>query len=166
MPGFLLPFLTGLFLVFAGILIGYFLWFRDRTEDEKLQQSLTSENNRLAIELSSMQQRTTELEDHSSRQHGKLQILQELCDDLVSGREESHQQQLGISAELRVSRELLDESREKLNEEHVRRAEMEDRLYELQQRHLETVGSLEGLWRRNMRKSNRLFLVGRMKSSN
>ena len=92
MPSLLLPIMTGLFLVFTGILLGYFLWFRDRTEEELLQQNLNQENNRLSSEMSTLQLRNTELDDQLNKQNGKLQILQELCDDLVSGRETNNQQ--------------------------------------------------------------------------
>ena len=108
MPSLLLPIMTCLFLVFTGILIGYVLWFRDRTEEEMLAQNLNKENSQLSSELSTFQLRNAELDEHLSKQKGKLQILQELCDDLVSGRETSNQEKMELQAELRSSRQLLD----------------------------------------------------------
>ena len=147
MPSLLLPIMTCLFLVFTGILIGYVLWFRDRTEEEMLAQNLNKENSQLSSELSTFQLRNAELDEHLSKQKGKLQILQELCDDLVSGRETSNQEKMELQAELRSSRQLLDESREQLNLENRRRSEIEDVVHSLKQNHLESVGVLESTWR-------------------
>ena len=147
MPSLLLPIMTGLFLVFTGILLGYFLWFRDRTEEELLQQNLNQENNRLTSELSTLQLRNGELDEHLSKQNGKLQILQELCDDLVSGREANNQERLEMEAELRASRRLLDESKERLNAENQRRCEFEDQLHSIKQQHLNSFGAMETTWR-------------------
>lgn len=147
MPSLLLPIMTGLFLVFTGILLGYFLWFRDRTEEELLQQNLNQENNRLSSEMSTLQLRNTELDDQLNKQNGKLQILQELCDDLVSGRETNNQQRLEMEAELRASVRLLDESKERLNAESQRRNEFEDQLHLVKQEHLNSFGAMETTWR-------------------
>ena len=38
------PYIAGFFLVFAGMLIGYFLWYQNRAEEDAARRVLSNEN--------------------------------------------------------------------------------------------------------------------------
>jgi predicted flap endonuclease-1-like 5' DNA nuclease/chromosome segregation ATPase len=157
MPSLLLPTLTGTFLVFAGILIGYFLWFRDRSEEQQQQAHLAVENDRLLLQLAEQQSIRAELEERISKQTGKLNTLQELCDELVAGREMSCQEQSRLKADVTAMSRHLDEARARLSEESARRAQLEHDHQELTKQHLEKIAGQETEWReRHLKAESRL----------
>ena len=108
MQEFLFPALTGLTLVFAGILVGYFLWFRDRSDQLILAEQLATDNERLNAELSSHTAMITELEDRTSRLDLKNTSLQQLCDDLLHSREKVQLRANDLESELHSARKKIE----------------------------------------------------------
>ena len=134
MEDFLFPTLTGLTLVFAGILVGYFLWFRDRSEQMILNEQLATDNERLSAELRSHTSMLTEVEDRESRLSLKNTSLQQLCDDLLKSREKVQLQVNDLETELNSARTKLDRSRDQITEESRTRAKTEETLHQLKQK--------------------------------
>jgi len=137
MSSLLLPIMTGLFLVFAGILIGYFLWFRDRSDEDQQHSHLTCENDRLTHQLSEQRSIRSELEERISKLSGKIQVLQGLCDDLVTGRESTSQERMDLRADVLSLNRQLAEARDRLNEENARRTQLQDENHRLTQLQLD-----------------------------
>ena len=147
MEDFLFPTLTGLTLVFAGILVGYFLWFRDRSEQMILNEQLATDNERLSAELRSHTSMLTEVEDRESRLSLKNTSLQQLCDDLLKSREKVQLQVNDLETELNSARTKLDRSRDQITEESRTRAKTEETLHQLKQKYIDSVANLEGEWK-------------------
>ncbi len=147
MPETIMPILTGLFLVLAGMLIGYFLWYRDRTQDDALQSQLQQDNEDLLASLKQYKIEHSSLINDLSSQKGKLHILQELCDDLAAGREQFQLDRVALEADICSSRKRLEETQIQLDEEKHQRMTTEDQLHQEQQRNLEQLGQVDNEWR-------------------
>lgn len=152
MPETLLPLLSGLFLVLAGMLIGYFLWFRDRTQDEAIQLQLRTDNDDLAKQLQKYKTDHKSLASELSNQEGKLHILQELCDDLVAGREQFQQDRLALETDISAHRSRLELVQNQLDEERQARMTVEERLHQEQQQSADRWNAEERSWREQFSK--------------
>ncbi len=152
MPESLMPLLSGLFLVLAGMLIGYFLWYRDRTQDEEIRLQLQSDNDDLSKQLQKYKTERKSLTDELSSQEGKLDILQELCDDLVAGREQFQQDRLALESDVSAHRSRLELIQSRLDEERQARMTAEERLHEEQQQSVERLNAEEKSWREQLAK--------------
>ena len=157
MPEILFPILTGLTLVFAGILVGYFLWFRDRQEQLLLNQHLKTENERLKLELRGSRAQHGESEDQLNRLELKNTSLQQLCDDLLKSREKVQLQTTELESELNSNRTKLDEIRGQLTAECHKRTRAEESFLSAKQGFLETKSSLEDQWQRKTNEMQSAF---------
>lgn len=171
MPEILFPVLTGLTLVFAGILVGYFLWFRDRSEQLIRSENLTTENERLNAELRAKTSQFAEHEDSLSRLGLKNTSLEQLCNDLLSSREKIQLQTNDLETELMDSRKKLDEMRGQMTEECRLRTKSEESLLGAKQEYVDALAKLELDWKDKFANSqNSLFEnnseVARLTSAN
>ena len=171
MPEILFPVLTGLTLVFAGILVGYFLWFRDRSEQLMLSENLSTENERLTAELRAKTSQCVDHEDHVSRLGLKNTSLEQLCNDLLSSREKIQLQTNDLESELISSRKKLDEIREQMTEECRLRSKSEENLLGAKQQYVDALAKIELDWKDKFASSqNSLFEnnseVARLTSAN
>ena len=146
MPEILFPILTASSLVFAGILVGYFLWFRDRSEQLILNEHLATENERLKLELRGTHSQNQEVETNVERLELKNASLQQLCDDLLKTREKIQLHASDLESELNSVRKKLDESRDQLTTECRKRTEVEESLMAEKQHALDSKTDLEKQW--------------------
>lgn len=154
MDELLFPALTGLSLVLAGILIGYFLWFRDRAEQLQLARTLATDNERLGSELLQLRQQSSELENKLETRNSKTEHIQQLCDDLMESREQAFQRSRELESELSATRRSLDETREQLTAECQLRSQSETGLHRLRQQHLESTTDQQSKWKSDLDRSN------------
>ncbi|MEM7456143.1 MAG: hypothetical protein AAF456_17490 [Planctomycetota bacterium] len=147
MPETLMPLLYGTTLVFAGMAIGYFLWFRDRSQDEALQRRLENEKQDLNVRLSQKATENEQLVEQLTNNQGKLHILQELCDDLVSGREQFQLDRVALEADISGQRRQLDEMTLRLDDEKQRRMMLEEQMHKEQQVNFEKLNEADVQWR-------------------
>lgn len=147
MPEILFPVLTGLTLVFAGILVGYFLWFRDRSEQLILSENLATENERLAAELRAKTSKCVEHEDNISRLGLKTTSLEQLCDDLLKSREKVQLQTTDLESELISARKKLEEMRDQMSEECRLRSKSEENLLGTKQQYVDALAKMELDWK-------------------
>ena len=116
MTEFITQIMPGLLLVGLGMLIGYVLWFRDRQRDEMIQNRLQESNRKLKGELESLQQRSQEDEGELKIRSNKIQMLQELCDDLATTRDQANEQRIQLESKLNGKTELLNSVQEELSQ--------------------------------------------------
>ena len=142
-----MTYVTGFFLVFAGMLIGYFLWYRDRSEEEQLRLTLTRDNEDLRTSLKMAHNSHEILDERFTRQKGQLNVLQQLCDDWSASREQSERDRAQLEVEAEDKRKKLDETAAEL--QHVKQAaiELEDHVHDLNQLHLKNLNEVEQSWR-------------------
>lgn len=157
MQDILFPILTGLSLVFAGILIGYYLWFRDRTEQLDLCEQLTADNESLASRLSAKTNGVLELEDQAERVTARNEQLQQLCDDLMASREKADAHSRELETELYDARCKLDQTREQMTAECRLRAKSEESLHLAKQQYLDSVVGLEKEWKHKIADSHSII---------
>jgi predicted flap endonuclease-1-like 5' DNA nuclease len=146
-----MDYISGLFLVFAGaalgFYVGYLLLYRDRTHEEKRQRKIMRDNEDLSISLKLAHNSHEKLEKRFSRQTGQLNVLQQLCDDWSDTRQQSDQQRGELEEALRTKSERLDEIRAELLAERQSRVELEDQHHQLSQLHIAKVADVEENWR-------------------
>jgi chromosome segregation ATPase len=112
-----MSYVTGFFLVFAGMLMGYFLWYRDRSEDEQTRASLELENENLRTSLKLSHNSQAVLDERFARQKGQLNVLQQLCDDWSASREQTELERAQLEVEVEDKRRKLDELTADLQQE-------------------------------------------------
>ncbi|MEM9411444.1 MAG: hypothetical protein AAGA30_10040, partial [Planctomycetota bacterium] len=154
MQEYIFPALTGLTLVFAGILVGYFLWFRDRSEQLLFREQIATENEQLKSQLRTGSAREFELEEELSRAKQKLANSEQLCDDLVRSREKLQLQNSEHESDLYTIRDAMELLRSQVSEECRLRAETEAKLLQNQQIHLESSTKLERDWKAKLEQTN------------
>lgn len=76
MPEALMPWISGLFLVFTGILTGYFLWCRNRSRDHLQRLNLEAENHGLRQLLEKSQSQHQRLQRERREEQGRVQQLE------------------------------------------------------------------------------------------
>jgi predicted flap endonuclease-1-like 5' DNA nuclease len=122
-----MTYLTGFFLVFAGMLFGYFLWYRDRRGDDQAFAENERENSDLRLGLNLAQQAKEELEARMVRQQGQLSVLQQLFDDWTTTREQTERERAILVAELQDKRTSLDEASQEIQRLRQLQRELADR---------------------------------------
>ena len=165
MPELLFPALTGLTLVFAGVLVGYFLWFRDRGDQLELSQQLAEENERLNTELRNRDGRVNKSKEKASLLNSKNSSLQQLCDDLLGSREKVQLQVNDLETELTAARTKLDRARDQLTEESRSRAKVEESQHLLKQQYMDNVAELEKTWKENCMDANNQLAQSKTEST-
>lgn len=146
--------LTAFFLVFAGMLVGYVLFFRDRTQDVTERRNLTRENDELRSSLNAVNGSYETLEDKFSRQRGQLNVLQQLCDDWSGSRESAERERLQLESEVGDRKKKVEETEAELRKEKKLRIEAEDKLHTQTQESLKKVTTLEDTWKKKHSKAD------------
>lgn len=152
-----MTYVTGFFLVFAGMLIGYFLWYRDRSEDDARQANLLNENKELRATISRSQSSHEKLTDRFARQKGQLNVLQQLCDDWSSSREQTERERAQLEIELADKNHRYEQCAAELQTEKQKRIELEDEAHQLTQQQVENLKDLENDWRQRHSKIDSLL---------
>ncbi len=142
----MLTYVTGLFLVFAGMIIGYFLSRNEHNGDDENRQRLHKENSELRASLNRGKVSLTELEEKYSRQNGQLNILQQLCDDWSASREESERDRTKLELQLTDYQSRSEDLTTQLQGESQNRIKAEDELHRFQQQQAERFSGIEADW--------------------
>lgn len=141
-----MTYVAGFFLVFAGMLIGYFLWYRDSTEEDQLRLALDRETEELRASLLSTQNSNAILEERFARQKGQLNVLQQLCDDWSTSREQSERDRAQLEIEVEDKRRKLDSVNADWQRAKQKQIELEDQLHALTRQHLEKTNKVDQDW--------------------
>lgn len=139
---------VGFFLVFAGMLIGYFLWYRDQSEEETLRVALRRENEDLRTSLKIAHNSHEKLDQRFNRQKGQLNVLQQLCDDWSTNREQAERDRAQLEVEIADKNRRFEEITSELQTEKQRRISLEDETHKLNQSQIEKLSELEDQWRK------------------
>lgn len=139
--------IAGIFLVFSGMLIGYFLFYRDRSGLENERMALGNENEDLRTSLKLAHNSHAQLDERFTRQKGQLNVLQQLCDDWSSSREQVERERAQLEMEAQDKMARYKEAMETLQAEKNLRIELEDQNHKLKQEQLVAVSQLEDSWR-------------------
>ncbi len=142
MPELVFPFITGLTLILAGILVGYFLWFRER-DQSKSNAALSLENRRLMDELEQLKNSNLAHRESVAMSAEKIQSLEQLCDDLMQARNTVEQQNLVLDNEIDTARKQLRSANEQLVDERNRRVQLSEELLATQKQHLQSSSDVE-----------------------
>ena len=142
----MLTYVSGLFLIFAGLLIGYFLSLRERGEDETSRIRLGKENADLKQSLKRGQMTLVELEEKYSRQNGQLHVLQQLCDDWSASREEAEHDRTKLEVLLNEHQNKNKEIIVQLQDQSERRMQLEEQLHSTQKSQIEQLNLAEAGW--------------------
>lgn len=137
---------SGLFLIFVGMIIGYYLSKREDDGEEKDRLGLAKENTELKEALHRGHETLTELEAKYSRQNGQLNVLQQLCDDWSTSREEAERERTKLEVLLSEHQSRGEEMTQQLGEQTQRRMELEDQVHQIQHLHAEELGTAESEW--------------------
>lgn len=141
-----MAYLTGFFLVFAGMLIGYFLWYRDLSEEEQAHALMDCENNELHRELKVAQRAKLEAEERAARQRGQLSVLQQIFEDWTVQREQTERERACLAVELEDKRSRMEESSQEIQRLKKVQVDLEDRLHQMTCQHLESANAIEQGW--------------------
>ena len=134
-------------LAFAGMLIGYFIWYRDRSEDEVVFRKLTRENEDLRTSLKLAHNSYTQLDGRFTRQKGQLNVLQQLCDDWSTSRENAERDRAILESEVSDKTRRYEEAISELQDEKAKRIALEDETHLLSQQQIEKLSLMEEDWR-------------------
>ena len=137
---------SGLFLLFGGMILGYHLSKREDNDEEKNRLGLAKENSELKEALQRGHDTLTELEAKYSRQNGQLNVLQQLCDDWSASREEAERDRTKLEVLLTEHQSRNEELTAQLGEQTQRRIELEDHIHQVQHQHAEELGTVEAEW--------------------
>jgi chromosome segregation ATPase len=140
------PFVSGLLLVFVGMLIGYFLSNRETGDHEHNRLGLAKENADLKHSLQRGHHTLTELEAKYSRQNGQLNVLQQLCDDWSTSREESERERTRLEVVATEHHSRCEELKSQLADQTQRRIELEDQIHHVKQQQVEKLSEVESTW--------------------
>ena len=141
------PYITSFFLVFAGMLIGYFLWYRDRSSDEALRESLARDNEDMRTSIKLAHNSHEQLDERFTRQKGQLNVLQQLCDDWSNSREQAERDRAKLEIEVAEKQRRCDEAISELQDEKERRVSLEDKTHHLTQLQITKLSEMEEDWR-------------------
>ena len=156
-----MTYVTGFFLVFAGMLIGYFLWYRDRSEDDARQASFSRENDELRSTITLSQNSHEKLSERFARQKGQLNVLQQLCDDWSSSREQSERDRAQLELEVAEKEQRYEQAAAELQTEKQKRIELEDEAHQLAQQQIEKINEMENDWRERHSKAETSLVQNR-----
>lgn len=140
-------YITSFFLVFAGMLIGYFLWYRDRSGDEAMRESLSRDNEDLHTSLKLAHNSYAQLDDRFTRQKGQLNVLQQLCDDWSNSREQAERDRIQLEVEVADKHRRYEQSLAELQAEKQKRISLEDETHQLTQLQISKLSEMEEDWR-------------------
>ncbi len=138
---------TAMFLVLSGLIVGYWLFYRDRSQEESVRGKLKKENNELRRSVQTSQVAFDSLQEKFGRQRGQLNVLQQLCDDWSSSREMSERERAQLEANLSSKTTRASELEKEFREEKQKRVELEDQLHKLTQEQIASKATLEEEWR-------------------
>ncbi len=138
---------TAMFLVLSGLIVGYWLFYRDRSQEETVRGKLKKENNELRRSVQTSQVAFDSLQEKFGRQRGQLNVLQQLCDDWSSSRETSERERAQLEANLSSKTTRASELEKEFREEKQKRVELEDQLHKLTQEQITFKATLEEEWR-------------------
>ena len=140
------PFVSGLLLVFVGMLIGYYLSNRESGDRAHNRLGLAKENVELKSSLQRGHDTLTELEAKYSRQNGQLNVLQQLCDDWSASREEAERERTKLEVLAADQQSRCEELNTQLTEQTQRRIELEDQVHHIKQTQVEKLSVVETEW--------------------
>ncbi len=140
-------FLQCAFCVFAGLLVGYAIFYRDRSEDNRLHSKLKSENADLRRSTQTAQAAFDSLDAKYSRQRGQLNVLQQLCDDWSSSREINERERAQLESDLETKNSRVSGLEQQYLQEKEKRIGLEDQVHALTKEKLTVTASIEDHWR-------------------
>lgn len=140
-------FITYLFLVLSGLIVGYWLFYRDRSHEDNTRGLLKKENSDLRRSLQTSQVALESLEEKFGRQRGQLNVLQQLCDDWSSSRETTERERAQMEADLNSKSSRISEVESSFRDEKKQRIALEDQLHKLSQELLTSKSDIEQQWR-------------------
>jgi predicted flap endonuclease-1-like 5' DNA nuclease len=143
-----MSYIVAIFLVFAGMLIRHFLSSGDRAGEEEARLSLTRENEELRGKVTELTNNFTNLDAQCSRQKGQLNVLQQLCDDWSTTREQNDRIRAQLEIDLSDQKIHTDKICTELELEKQKRITLEDQLHSHSQANIEKLTSLESRWRK------------------
>ena len=154
-------FINTLFLVFScaalGLYVGYLLFYRDRTNDDKRQRELDRENENIRQSLKLAHQSHSKLNTQFTRQTGQLKTLQTLCDDWTDSRRQADQERGELEEALRIKSQRLAEFQADLTAEKQSRVDLEDAQHRLHQDFAANLAKVDETWRKNQAKADAAF---------
>ena len=140
-------FITYLFLVLSGLVVGYWLFYRDRSHEESTRGKLGKENSDLRRSLQNSQVAFKSLEEKFGRQRGQLNVLQKLCDDWSSSRETNERERAQLEADLGTKSTRISSIESDYRDEKQKRIKLEDQVHQLAQEMMAKKAEVEELWR-------------------
>jgi len=143
----MVPYIAGFFLVFAGMLIGYFLWYQNRADDDAARRALSRENEDLRTSLKLAHGSHEQLDERFTRQKGQLNVLQQLCDDWSASREQGERERAQLEIDAADKARKFEEAMEDLRKEKKLRIELEDSIHKITQAEIANKAELEDQWR-------------------
>ncbi len=143
----LYPYIAGFFLVFAGLLIGYFLWYRNAAIEEAARRKLSLENEDLRTSLKLAHGSHEQLDERFTRQKGQLNVLQQLCDDWSASREQGERERAQLEVDAADKARKFEEAMEELRKEKNVRIELEDSIHKITQAEIVSKAEIEDEWR-------------------
>lgn len=141
------PFISGLFLAFAGMFIGYFFRYRDRSGDEAQLRTFAQDNESLRASLKLAHNSHEQLDERFTRQKGQLNVLQQLCDDWSNSREQAERERAELEVEVGDKNRRFEEATAELQQEKEKRVALEDASHQQSQLQITKVSELEDDWR-------------------
>ena len=148
---------TYLFLVLSGLIVGYWLFYRDRSHEESVRGKLKKENQDLRRGMQASQVALDSLEEKFGRQRGQLNVLQQLCDDWSSSRDISERERAQLEADLNTKTSRVTTVENDFREEKRKRIALEDQVHKLSQQILEKKAEVEEQWRNKHAKVETAF---------
>jgi predicted flap endonuclease-1-like 5' DNA nuclease len=146
-------FITYLFMLLSGFILGYWLFYRDRSHEESARGRLKKENHDLRRSLQASQVACESLEEKFGRQRGQLNVLQQLCDDWGSSREIAARERAQLETDLSAKSSRVSEMEREYREEKQKRIALEDKVHKLTQEVLEKKAEVEEQWRSKHQKA-------------
>ena len=157
-----------IFLAFAclalGFYVGYLLYYRDRSNDDKRQRELDRENEKVRHSLKVAHQSHAKLNTQFTRQTGQLKTLQTLCDDWTDSRRQADQERGELEEALRAKSVRLAELQADLTAEKQSRIDLEDTQHRLHQDFATNLAKVDETWRKNQAKAEAAF--GKLETQN
>lgn len=128
MTGWITTWIVGSLLIAAGYLCGSLFRHRGTAKHKAVDDSTG-----LQSRLSDSQARSEALQRERNQLTDRLRILQELCEDLVTGRERQYQERKQLEDQLQCNRELIFELEKHYQDEYHERIKSLDQLHNLKQ---------------------------------
>ena len=150
-----------LFLTFSclalGFYVGYLLFYRDRSNDDKQRRELDRENENIRHSLKLAHESHSKLNTQFTRQTGQLKTLQTLCDDWTDSRRQADHERGELEEALRIKSQRLAELQVDLTAEKQSRIDLEDAQHRLHQDFAANLAQVDETWRKNQAKAEAAF---------